>query len=210
MHDVIVLGGEDRRDEERITAAQEAADHLSKRLAPGESADITIRKKGRYQMAATLTDELGEWFDTASVHVVVSVAFLRHLPQYNLTPVAKDAFWVVVGELAARDARGRYKHFQGPGEIPITQEAIARECRVSRQTASGGMQQLMERSFLWKAGRGKYQIHPHLLYFGSAEKQSEAIGYATARRSDGELPPIPKPGTEIVIMSARGVKKVVA
>lgn len=210
MHDVIVLGGEDRRDADRITAAQEAAEELADRLSPGESADITIRRKSRYTMAATLTDELGEWFDTASVHVVVSVAFLRHLPQYNLTPVAKDAFWVVVGELAARDSRGRYKHFQGPGEIPITQDVIARECKVSRQTASGGMQQLMERSFLWKAGRGKYQIHPHLLYFGSAEKQSEAVGYATARRADGELPLIPKPGTEIVLIGSRGVKKVIA
>jgi len=215
MHDVIVLGGEDRRDDQRITAAQEAAEHVGRTLGPGTSVELTIRKKGSYQMA-TLSDELTEWFDTASVHVVVSVAFLSHFPRYNLTPVAKDAFWVVVGKLAETNPRGQYIHMQGPGEVPITQDVIAQGCGakgVSRQTASGGMQQLMERSFLWKAGRGKYQIHPHLLYFGSAEKQSEAIGYATARRKDGKLPPIPVPGTEIVIMSvgARGgVRRVIA
>lgn len=209
MHDVIVLGGEDRRDAEQVTAAQEAAEHLGQRMAPGTSVDITIRKPGRYQMA-TLTDDLAEWFDTASVHVVVSVAFLKHLPAYNLTPVAKDAFWVVVGELATTNPRGQYVHMAGPGEVPITQDVIAKGCKVSRQTVSGGMQQLMERSFLWKAGKGSYQIHPHLLYFGSAEKQSEAIGYATARRKDGTLPPIPRPGTEFVIITPKGVKTVIA
>lgn len=215
MHDVIVLGGEDRGDEERITAAQEAAEHVGRTLGPGTSVELTIRKKGSYQMA-TLTDELAEWFDTAPVHVVVSVAFLKHLPKYNLTPVAKDAFWVVVGKLAETNDRGQYIHMAGPGEVPITQDVIAEGCGangVSRQTASGAMQQLMERSFVWKAGRGKYQIHPHLLYFGSAEKQSEAIGYATARRKDGKLPALPRPGTSIVILStgARGgVKTVIA
>ncbi|MEV6401111.1 replication/maintenance protein RepL [Streptomyces sp. NPDC051907] len=159
---------------------------------------------------ATLTDDLDDWLQTAPVHVVVSVAFLHYLPQYTLTPVAKDAFWVVVGQLATTDARGRYIHMQGPGEIPINQQEIAKGCRVSRQTASGGMQQLMERAFLWKAGRGRYQIHPHLLYFGSAERQAEAIGYAKANRKDGELPPIPRPGAEVVLLTDKGVRKFIA
>ncbi|MFC4328285.1 replication/maintenance protein RepL [Streptomyces andamanensis] len=161
-------------------------------------------------MAATLTDELSDWFDLAPVHVVVSVAFLGYLPHYNLTPLAKDAFWVVVGKLAERDDRGRYVHMQGPGEIKITQDNIAKQCRVSRQATSGAMTQLMDRAFLWKAGRGAYQIHPHLLYFGSAEKQAEAIGYAGAKRRDGQLPPVPKPGVEIVIMNTKGVKTITA
>lgn len=211
MHDVILIGGEDRRDGERRQAAEEVAEKLERTFAgPGTSVDITVRKKGKYQMAATLTDDLTDWFDTAPVHVVVSVFFLKHLPDYNLTPVAKDAFWVVVGQLATTDRHGRYVHMQGSGEIPITQEVIAKGCHVSRQTASGGMQQLMERSFLWKAGRGRYQIHPHLLYFGSAEKQSEAIGYAKAHRKDGELPDIPRPGAEVVLLTAKGVKRIIA
>lgn len=210
MHDVIVIGGEDKKDEERVTAAQEAAEHLGQRLAPGTSVDITIRKPGRYQMAATLTDELSEWFDTAPVHVVVSVAFLGFLPEYNITPVAQNAFWTVVGRLAERDGRGRYLHMQGPGEIHITQDQIAKKCKVSRQTVSGGVGQLMDRAFLWKAGRGAYQIHPHLLYFGSAEKQAEAIGYAAAKRKDGQLPPIPKPGAEIVVIKGSGVSRIIA
>ncbi|MFE2934906.1 hypothetical protein [Streptomyces sp. NPDC059278] len=209
MHDVIVIGGEDRRDEERIEAAEAAAEHLREQLAPGSTMEVTFRKPGRYQMA-TLTDDLDEWLQTAPVHVVVSVAFLRYLPEYNLTPVAKDSFWVVVGKLATTDTKGRYVHMQGSGEIPITQDVIAKGCRVSRQTASGGMQQLMDRSFLWKAGRGRYQIHPHLLYFGSAEKQAEAIGYAKATLSGGDLPPIPRPGAVIHRITPKGVKKIIA
>lgn len=209
MHDVVVIGGEDQRDEERLSNINDAVEKLDRVVEPGSSLEVTFTKKARYQMA-TLADDLDDWLQTASVHVVVSVAFCHYLPQYNLTPVAKDAFWVVVGQLADTDKRGRYIHMKGSGEIPITQVEIAKGCRVSRQTASGGMQQLMERSFLWKAGRGRYQIHPHLLYFGSAEKQAEAIGHAMALRPDKQLPPIPRPGAEVVRMDKRGVHKFIA
>lgn len=159
---------------------------------------------------ATLNADLEEWMDTAPVHVVASAAFLGSIPQYNLSAVAKDAFWVVVGRLAAKDAQGRYINMQGTGEVAIRQDEVAVGCRVSRPTANGAMQGLMERSFLWKSGRGKYQIHPHLLYFGSAEKQAEAIGYAKARLKSDDLPPIPRPGTEVAIITTKGVKLIVA
>lgn len=212
MHDVILIGGEDQKDEERISNIAEAVEKLDRVVEPGTNLNVTFTKKARYQMAAapTLSDDLDDWLQTASVHVVVSVYFLSVLPQYHLTPVAKDAFWVVVGQLANVNNRGQFIHMAGPGEIPITQAEIAKGCKVSRQTASGGMAQLMERSFLWKAGRGKYQIHPHLLYFGSAEKQSEAIGYARSKRPDGELPPIPRPEAEVVVISNKGVRKFIA
>ncbi len=210
-HDVIVIGGEDRRDKQRIeVAAQEAAAALESELKPGSAVDITFRKPGRYQMA-TLSDELKGWFDTAPVHIVVSVPFLGFFPRYNLTPVAKDAFWTVVGRLAETDASGRYIHMQGTGEIAISQSEIAEACRVSRPTVNGGMRMLMDRAFLWKGRkRAVYQIHPALLYFGSAEKQAEAIGYAKANRKDGELPPIPLPGQELVLLSPKGVKTIIA
>lgn len=211
MHDVIVIGdgGGGREDKERTAAAEAAAEHLDRALTPGASLQVTFKKAGRYQMAA-VEHTLDGWLETEPIHVVVSVAFLKYLPKYNLPPLAKDAFWVMVGQLANTDERGRYIHMHSTGEIPITQDQIAELLHVTRWSANGAVQRLMERYFVWKSKKGKYQIHPQILYFGSAEKQAEAIGYAKANRKDGELPPIPYPGREVVLMNSRGVKKIIA
>ncbi|MEU3316842.1 hypothetical protein ABZ743_29735 [Streptomyces sp. NPDC006662] len=36
-----------------------------------------------------------------------------------------------------------------------------------------------------------------ILYFGTSTAQARAIGYAEAKRKDGKLPPIPRPGAVI-------------
>lgn len=149
---------------------------------------------------------------TGPIHVVVSMDFIRFLPQYDLTSLAKDAFWTIVGRLGEYDEdRGEYPYMNAYGEVKIRQDEVAGMLGVTRRSINPAIGQLMDRNFLWKAGRGRYQIHPHILYFGSSHAQAEAIGYASARFDDHELPGVPRPGDVIAKeLTENGVTDILA
>ncbi|WP_148710327.1 replication/maintenance protein RepL [Streptomyces sp. 3211.6] len=188
----------------------QVAEAVASLIQPGESADITIRRRGPYTMLVT-TDAAMTGDDSGPIHVVVSLDFLRHLPDYNVGSLAKDTFWKIVGALAEVDENGRYLHMNENGEVAIKQDELAAALGVSRRSVNTAVGQLMERSFIWKSGRGRYQIHPYILYFGTSTAQARAIGYAEAKRKDGKLPPIPRPGAVIARqISEDGVTDVIA
>ncbi|MFF3732618.1 hypothetical protein ACFYXM_20390 [Streptomyces sp. NPDC002476] len=182
----------------RVPQSLEKVTEEAKRvIRPGEDVDVTIRKRGPYRMLAT--DPMEDVFEnqTEPMHVVVSLGFIARLPRYNLPSLSKDLFWTIVGLLAEKDEHGQYVHINRHGEIAVTQDQLARMLGVKRPTINVAIGHLMARNFLWKTRRGKYQLHPLLLYFGSATRQDEAIGYAKAHFEDKELPVVPEPGSVI-------------
>lgn len=147
-------------------------------------------------MAAIMEDECEE-YETSPIHVAVSLEFLRCLPHYRINSMTKDVFWSLVGLLSERDEDGRYVHLNAFGEVKVKQEDLAKLMELSVRSVNRAMVELMKRNFVWKSGRGKYQIHPEILYFGTSNAQLTAKGYASARRKDGRLPAIPAPGVFI-------------
>lgn len=81
-----------------------------------------------------------------------------------------------MGALAEVDESGRYPHMNENGEVAIKQDEMAASLGVSTRSISTAVGQLMERSFVWKSGRGRHQIHPYILFFGTSMAQACAIG----------------------------------
>jgi biotin operon repressor len=193
---------------------EEAVDVLHNLLNSGASgsleATFTARKRANYEMFGlehgegtakeegrdmTVAVELPH--STSPIHASVSMAFISCLPRYNLTETAKDIFFVIVGSLAQTDSKGRYIYLNTYGEVQITQQRIADVLGIHRTSVARSIPSLVDRGFCWPSGRGKYQIHPHILYFGSADNQQQAIGYATGNHPSKRLPTIPTPGTPV-------------